>query len=678
MPSRTLSLWPSAVGEIDKLPDDTFDAIKAKELEWASFEAGERQLARLRANAWCAAFVLPKREWTIQFTDGVWHTLVDDPASASQPVLDAIEDATARFSFLHWHFAFPDVMAKGGFDVVMGNPPWDQVQFDDREFFVTRVPEIAKASSMAKRKKLLDELQTVDPLLYNAYTEAAAQLDAIKHFIHASGRYPLTSYGRLNWYSLFTELDYSVVSASGRVGIVVPTGIATDAFNQFLIRDLLEGGAVASLYDFENKGILPAVHSSYKFCLLTLSGRTRAVAPGADLAFFCHQVSDLEDSERRFRLSAEDVAVLNPNTRTLPVFRSRRDVEITLGIYRRVPVLIHDNEPKGNDWGIRSLLMFMMNTDSGLFRSSEELKAEGFKLNGNVFRRGSETYLPLYEGKMVDHFDHRAADVVMSATATARQRQPRYLSMEEHQDPARQACPQAWVDEHEVDSRLPDWSHQWLLGYSNVTSSTNWRTVVGGIIPRAAVGNSFPILISSAEPSLISLLGASLMSFPLDFVARQKVGGVNLNFFLVEQFPILPPKRYEQPAPWDPGQTICEWLLPRVLELTYTAWDLAGFASDLGYDGPPVRWDEERRALLRAEIDACFCHLYGLERDEVEYVMGTFPIVERHDIERFGEYRTERLMLASYDAMFQATITGRPYVSDLAPKLSLSSQARVK
>jgi hypothetical protein len=140
-----------------------------------------------------------------------------------------------------------------------------------------------------------------------------------------------------------------------------------------------------------------------------------------------------------------------------------------------------------------------------------------------------------------------------------------------------------------------------------------------------------------------------------------------LDYFVIAQLPVLPPTTYGQPAPWDRSVTVGEWLLPRVLELTYTAWDLAGFAKDLGYDEPPFRWDEERRAYLRAELDACFFHLYGLERAEVEYAMGTFPIVERRDADRFGEHRTKRLILECYEALAKAADTGELYSTLLVP-----------
>jgi hypothetical protein len=169
------------------------------------------------------------------------------------------------------------------------------------------------------------------------------------------------------------------------------------------------------------------------------------------------------------------------------------------------------------------------------------------------------------------------------------------------------------------------------------------------------------VISSTAGSRRLLGLSACLSSSVLDFVARQKMGGVNLSFFIVEQLPVLLPETYEQPAPWCSDVALGDWMRPRVLELTYTAWDLTGFAKDLGYSGPPFAWDEERRNLLRAELDACFFHLYGIGRDDVAYIMDTFPIVRRKDESAYGEYRSARLVLERYDEMSKAMESGVRY-----------------
>ena len=656
------------VSRVDELPDSTVEALKAKEARWAEIEAGERQAARLRADAWCAAFVLPKRPWTIQFTDGVWRALVAKPAGASEPVLEAIEAARERFGFFHWHIEFPDVMAKRGFDVVLGNPPWDKVKLSEREFFATRAPGIA-ATAGARRRRLIAELQSGDPALWAAYQDALAKAEATSHFLRNSGRYPLCGVGDVNTYAVFAETMRSLVGPAGRAGVILPTGIATDDTTKAFFGAITAGRELASLYGFYDRKTIFTGADVHGFCLLTLSGRARPVRGRSELAFFCRHVGDLDDPERRFRLSREEIALLNPNTRTCPVFRSRRDAEVTLGIYRRVPVLVREGDPEGNPWGIRLATMFHMTNDSGLFRTREELEAEGYRLAGNVFRRGSSTYLPLYEGKMAHHFDHRWASFEAGEFTD--------LPLPAKQDPSTVALPRYWVPAKETEARLAGWGHDWLLGFREIARSTDMRTVAAAFIPRSAVGHKLPLLLPGRSPALSGCLAASFDSFVLDFAARQKVGGTSVSFFLVEQFPVLPPAVYDQPAPWDRRLSVGEWLRPRVLELTYTAWDLAGFAKDLGYDGPPFRWDEDRRALLRAELDACFFHLYGLERDEVDYVMGTFPIVERRDTERFGEYRTKRLILERYEAMAKSADVGERFTSLLDPPPNRPSMAQL-
>lgn len=174
-------------------------------------------------------------------------------------------------------------------------------------------------------------------------------------------------------------------------------------------------------------------------------------------------------------------------------------------------------------------------------------------------------------------------------------------------------------------------------------------------------------MLSGRDPRDVATLYANLVSFALDYCARQKVGGASLKYFTMRQLPVLPPKTYASDAAWSAGTRVRDWVLSRVLELTYTAWDLDSFAKDVGYDGPPFRWDPERRFLLRAELDAAFFHLYGISREDAAYILDTFPIVQKHDEKAHGEYRTKRVILDVYDAMAEASLTGKPYQTRLNP-----------
>jgi hypothetical protein len=205
------------------------------------------------------------------------------------------------------------------------------------------------------------------------------------------------------------------------------------------------------------------------------------------------------------------------------------------------------------------------------------------------------------------------------------------------------------------------------LAFRDICRSTDERTAIFTAIPAVAVGHKAPILLSEKFSSLLPMLQTALSSYIFDYVARQSVGGTSLGFYIVKQLPVLPPEAYTGPCPWDRGCTVAGWLLPRTLELTYTAWDLQPFAQDCGYDGPPFRWEEARRFLLRCEIDAAYFHLYGVEQEDVAYILDTFPIVARKENALYGEYRTQRVILEIYDALAAAMRTGEPYTSPLEP-----------
>ena len=211
--------------------------------------------------------------------------------------------------------------------------------------------------------------------------------------------------------------------------------------------------------------------------------------------------------------------------------------------------------------------------------------------------------------------------------------------------------PQFWVPEAEVNQRIADDSRHWLMSFKNVCSPTNVRTFLVTAIPLAGVGNSQPLMMPEAKnPKLAAAMLANLSAVPFDFAVRNKVGGQNLNFFIIEQLPVFPPETYKQDFH---GAPLLDFILPRVLELTYAAHDMAPFAGDMGFEGLPFRWDEDRRLHVQCQLDALFFILYGLDREEADYVLSTFPIVKRQDEARFGRFRTCDLILA-YIAAYNA------------------------
>jgi hypothetical protein len=490
------------------------------------------------------------------------------------------------------------------------------------------------------------------------------------HFAGDSGVFPLSAKGltvkgvnSLQTDQLFAERFASVAATSGRFGCIIPTAIATGAGAQYLFGDFTQRRAVASLYDFENRKLLfPAVDSRYKFCLLSLVGRSLNES-AAKFAFFLLDVSDLDDIDRVFALSPEEISLLNPNTGTLPIFRHRRDADLTLKIYRHIPVLWKERAKHGNSWSMSFKNLFNMTDDSDLFRARDRLEAEGWELSGNVFIRYGERMLPLYEGKMAHHFDHRWNSYYNTSNED-RQR----LGLTEKQNPATTAAPRYWIAETGdiaavrnkkdvlvpgVDKRLDEvnWGNGWLCGWRDVCRTTDERTAIPTFLPRTAVGHTYPLMLPRVSPVLTAALIATQSSLVLDFVSRQKVSDAHMKLFIWKQLPVPTPAMLEPHT---------AFITPRVLELVYTAFDMTPLARDLGDDGEPFRWDEDRRAQLRAELDSYFFYLYGISREDTDYILETFQSdsgggLKNNEIATYGTFRTKDLVLAEYDRMSAAS-----------------------
>jgi len=317
---------------------------------------------------------------------------------------------------------------------------------------------------------------------------------------------------------------------------------------------------------------------------------------------------------------------------------------------------------------MRFMAMLHMANDSQLFRTRSELEAKGHRLRGNIFEGQGARYLPLYEAKMIYNYNHRFGDFALLDPGEREHILPQ-VTDDRLAGSNYYTTPRYWVAECEVTARMAQvWQRSWLIGWRDVTDArSSVRTVVASVIPRAATGHTFLLTMPSCAPSLMAALYANLCSFALDYAARQKVGGIHLNYHVFKQLPVFNPAVYEAWSPWSPATLIVDWLLPRILELTFTAWDLAPFARDCGYDGAPFRWDEARRFLLRCELDAAFFHLYGIGRENVDYILETFPIVKKKDIQQHGNYRTKRTILEIFDAMQRAIVTGEPYQTLLDP-----------
>ena len=782
-----------ALQALEALGADTPEDVAAQERTYHQIceQLAHSPLA-LAADLAVGAYLLPKTPDTAALvpTSETLHLALTAPqqlADSTHPQHAAVAAARAACQearVLHWPLAFAQVFAAGGFDCVLGNPPWEVSQMGEEEFFATRAPEVA-ALQGDKRKRAIAELQQQNPTLWQTFVVESQRIAAANTFYRESGRFPLSAVGKLNTYPLFAETMLQITAPTGRAGFIVPTGIATDDSTKAYFGHITQSGRLVSLYDIENRSkLFAAVDSRMKFCLITLGQ-----AEAAEFVCFAEQVAQLADPRRRFTLTPDEFRLINPNTLTCPVFRSERDAELTKKLYRAAPVLIREAvwavegaaarlvSPELNPWGITfSQGLFNMTSDSGLFKNEP-----------------APDRLPLYEAKLIHQFDHRWATYTPAGDS-------RDLTFAEKQDPAHTVTPRYWVSAREVwlrvstlpeglrkalqtgnaeaallcatqllfgwhlqgarqhnpavgtytawqdfvrqhpyahevapvglglcgnspaepeplnDNHLPSqgavkgfmstevrhtgwhavdaqaeqallaqghdqrhlsapaaplqaandllalaeqWLQQscppWLMGWRDITNATNERTVIASVVPLAGVGHTMPLFFTTQTPAHNAALLGNLGALVLDFCARVKVGGTHLTYGYFKQFPILPPDRYTEAD--------LAYIVPRVLELTYTAHDLAGWARDLGHNGPPFPFAPERRAQLRAELDAYYARLYGLTRDELRYILDpaavlgddypseTFRVLKNKELREFGEYRTQRLVLAAWDKL---------------------------
>ena len=783
------------------MPEDTLEEIEAKSRAWDRLLRDPRRLAlKTACDMYVAAFLLPKTgdvpdprhtaTLPLPTTEAVWRTVRGGSAQSS--VHTVCEEAAEANRVFHWPLEFPAVMARGGFDAVIGNPPWEVSQLSDVEFFSSRDPHVATLQGN-DRKTTIKRLREDNPRLWEEFNLASRAVEAANTFFRSCGRFPLTLSGKINTYSLFAEHFSRLARATrkaepaksiaqvitdtggvrppapGRAGVIVPTGIATDSSTSAFFGDLIARNRLSALYDFENREkLFPAVDSRVKFSILAIgpSGKARFAA-------FLLNPQALEEKERQIELEAGDFKLMNPNTLTAPLFRSRADLDLTRKLYGAAPVLIREREDQTdgdeNPWGITFQQgLYNMTSASEFFRTVEQLSDQGFCRDGANWRHeDGRAYVPLYEAKMIHHFDHRfgsyaglnsrPADGSLPETPDSAKASPDY-----------EADPWYWVPEDEtalrvarVPSRLKQYFRKenaegclkvlaewvlgtlepgelkqdrlartvpiaearlrdmlgeralqhdivgakiatwlgkvaagackmqretplseddlafirdassdpleltgalidckqprWLMGWRDITNATNERTVIASVFPRMGVGHTLPMAFAMAEQDLTRVLVAQLASLPFDYAARQKLAGTHMTYFYLEQLPVLAPQQFSQED--------ISFITPRVLELTYTSNSMRPWAEDLGHTGAPFGFDLNRRVQLLAELDAFFARKYGLSRDELRYILDpadthgdsypseTFRGLKRNEIEKFGEYRTRRLVLTAFDRL---------------------------
>jgi hypothetical protein len=588
----------------EKTPDDVskkqeqYEKIRADEEWWKDWTA---------ANIWTSAFFYPltKLEDPAIPTHEKLMNFMLNPKAAHGQLVGKANAFAAKHKFFHWPLEFPEIFTHsplekgetggcGGFDVVLGNPPWERIKLQEQEFFTTRNSEIAEAQNKASRTRLMKELEKENPSLIREFEEAKHDSESDSRFVRKSERFPLSAVGDVNTYALFSEVGLKLLNSKGRAGIIVPTGISTDDATKKFFGTLINNSFLAQLLDFKNsENLFPSVDSNQRFCLLTLSSSSISTSR---FSFFLSNINQISDTNRIISMPAEEIALFNPNTQNCPSFRTKADAEIARKIYRNIPI-IENKKLKLNPWGVSFLRLFDMANDSHLFT-----------------KQANSDSVSLYESKMFHLYNHRFANAGEPKGEMRIRGSSEKNDLEQLSDPNIVALPRYYVKKAEVDNRI-NTKEQWLLAFRKITGVvSNERTAIFSILPRVGAGDSVQIVLCKIKDAqLICCLLGNFCSLIFDYFTRQKVGGLNMNYFIVKQLPIITPNTYQKDD--------INFIAQRVLELVYTAWDLKPFALDMGYDGPPFKWDEDRRSLLRAELDAYYAKLYGLTRDELRYIL---------------------------------------------------------
>jgi hypothetical protein len=661
-----------AFSALQARPEDSVDDIETKSRLFTNLMERDGVAWRLRTacDLWTAAWFIQKSELPVRGrelvpTNGqIWEYLRG--ITLYGPLIAEADRYAHLQRFFHWPVEFPDLFGKGGFDVVIGNPPWERVKLQEEEFFAARAPEISNAKNAAARKRLIAALSVTNPHLAAEWNTAVRTAACESAFLRLSGRYPLGGVGDVNTYAVFADLFRQAINSEGRTGLILPTGLVNGFTYRAFLGHLLETKTLVSFYGFENEDLIfPHITNKVKFGILALTG-TECPVEQPWFTANIRQPDEVSDPEKRYRLTIDEIQAINPNTLNIPGFRWAKDAEVMATIHRAAPVLVrrHGDGRVENVWQVSFRRMFDMANDSGSFLDHEDVAPRIIERHRAmaVLDDGKHVY-PLYEGKMFWHFDHRYGTYEGQTQKQENKGVLPRVSIAQHANPQYRVEPRYWVEAGLTTQAAADESaREWFFAWRDVGIAE--RTFIGTIIPKTAAGHKSPIMISPlAAKSIVALIGC-LSTLVTDYSARQR--GMNMMYFVVEQLPVPTPSDLSSVISWL-GISLEDWISDRVLELCYTNEELAPLALELGHEHPPFPWRPERRIILQAEIDAAILHLYGLTRSQAEWLLDSFTVLQKYEERDHREFRTKRVVLEVYDAIAAAKRTRTPYKTPLNP-----------
>jgi hypothetical protein len=612
---------------------ETPEEVEAAENEYHNIKNNLHHSVEWRlADAWTASFFFEKTDLQKQYPTNETLYNLRNGLQVNESLLAEIESLSFRYHFFHYHLEFPEVFDNGGFDCILGNPPWETVEFKTQEFFKTTCPEISEIKSTSKREIAISNLQNTNIELFNLFNYQSHYFEATKNFLKNSGSYPLTSDGKINLYSKFTE---KIISISKSSGIIVQGDIATGFDTKVLFDHLVQNDLLAKFHHFHNKAKFFDIHRDTKFALLTI----RKESKKTEFMFNISSYDEINDESRKINLSKSDIELINPNTKTAPIIRSTKDLNIIKKLYDFPVVHKHDFE---NVWKINNHRMINGSDDSKHLRLLNELTA----VNGTSFMHelNGQSYLPVYESKLMWQYDHRYSTYEGVSNTDLQSSKPRNSTNDEKRDSTFEVKTKDYILENTFKEKYEkNYNQDWFIIYRNVTGALNQRTTVATIIPRLPVVLSAYILNFDSTHSHTDqvLFLANINSYVFDFISRRKIGGSHLSVYVFDQIPVIPPGNF--------SKRVRTEIKDRVLKLIYTSKSLSKFANDLGYFGEPFEWNEAQRLTLQLELDAIFFHLYELDIDDLDYIIESFGIIKKRDLSNTNHFYTKEKLIELFN-----------------------------
>ncbi|WP_405014102.1 Eco57I restriction-modification methylase domain-containing protein [Kitasatospora sp. NBC_01539] len=638
------------------------NTLRQVRLQSAAYRTWEQDPVYLHtrhvADAWCAAFVSRKTpDAPPPVTDSIYRGLQDpEAAGATAATNEEIVRLSGHYRFFHWHLEFPEVFEvhppadahantqdrrTGGFSCILGNPPWDTLSPDEKEFFSTYDPSV-RAMKKDEREAAVSQLLLI-PTIRESWERSRRDLYALVHFLKSGGRYRLFAKGNLgkgdfNVYRMFVETAFALAEPGGSVAQVTPSGIYNGANAQAIREELFDHWTLMLMMGLINtgEGWFRGADATMRFAAYTARrfGRTTEFSA----AFQIKNPNDLMAAlDRPHRLSVEVVKSQSPDALAISDTAGGIDAAVTDHLYLQWPAFAasSDDFPKR---------VYQREIDMGTDRDRYT---------------DDEPGLPLYEGRMVAQYDHRA-----KAYVSGRGRSAVWHSLE-FGDQEKAIIPQWVVPERKIPNKVMGRIHRFRLGFCNVASPRNERSLVAAIIPPNVIcGDPVPTILfeDGAEwPFLLWLATAN--SLVLDFLARKKIT-LHVQLGVLDSLP-FPRLR--------PGHPILDHLAPLVLRLTCTSPEMTPFWNRMAEYGwtssapegqvpAEALLDDTDRAEVRAEIDAIVAKLlFRLSRAELEHIVSTFPTLERNEQRLYGRFRTRELTLRAFDRLAS---------SDLNPTLA--------